>query len=182
MSVLFFDIGATLADARPEADGSLTFLPGPRVVAVLDAFRDGRKGIISNPGSCEGAALGAASVPGADSTVPVTAHLDSTASGGAFVDAAGEPRGAPARSVRFVLFNAVQRLTGSADPAVGAATTRASTNGGGRAAPSPRTFSRPTAGPAPAPGNTTPRATPSSTRTTAHGSRPRSPAPSRRPP
>ncbi|MER5194312.1 M28 family metallopeptidase [Streptomyces sp. NPDC002755] len=50
MPVLFFDIGATLADARQEADGSLTLLPRPRVLAVLDAFRDVRKGIISNPG------------------------------------------------------------------------------------------------------------------------------------
>ncbi|MFH0172538.1 M20/M25/M40 family metallo-hydrolase [Streptomyces cacaoi] len=50
MPVLFFDIGATLADARLEADGSLTLVPRPRVLAVLDAFRDVRKGIISNPG------------------------------------------------------------------------------------------------------------------------------------
>lgn len=55
MSVLFFDIGATLADARVEPDGSLTLRPRPRVVAVLDAFRDVRKGIISNPGPGDGA-------------------------------------------------------------------------------------------------------------------------------
>ncbi|WP_200309066.1 M20/M25/M40 family metallo-hydrolase [Streptomyces adelaidensis] len=61
MSVLFFDIGATLADAREEADGSLTLLPRPRVLAVLDAFPDVRKGVISNPGSGEGAAERAAS-------------------------------------------------------------------------------------------------------------------------
>ncbi|MFD9429417.1 M28 family metallopeptidase [Streptomyces sp. NPDC060002] len=50
MPVLFFDIGATLADARQEADGSLTLVPRPRVLAVLDAFRDVRKGVISDPG------------------------------------------------------------------------------------------------------------------------------------
>ncbi|WP_406005368.1 M28 family metallopeptidase [Streptomyces sp. NBC_00637] len=50
MPVLFFDIGATLADTRFEADGSLTFVPRPRVFAVLDALGDVRKGIISNPG------------------------------------------------------------------------------------------------------------------------------------
>ncbi|WP_149823524.1 M28 family metallopeptidase [Streptomyces tailanensis] len=61
MPVLFFDIGATLADAREEADGSLTLLPRPRVLAVLDAFPDVRKGVISNPGSGEGAAERAAS-------------------------------------------------------------------------------------------------------------------------
>lgn len=56
MTVLFFDIGATLADARVEADGSLTLVPRPRVLAVLDEFRDVRKGVISNPGPGEGAA------------------------------------------------------------------------------------------------------------------------------
>ncbi|MFI6369449.1 M28 family peptidase [Streptomyces sp. NPDC050546] len=61
MSALFFDIGATLADAREEADGSLTLLPRPRVLAVLDAFRDVPKGVISNPGPSEGAAERAAS-------------------------------------------------------------------------------------------------------------------------
>ncbi|MET8082085.1 M20/M25/M40 family metallo-hydrolase [Streptomyces sp. NPDC005303] len=61
MPVLFFDIGATLADAREEADGSLTLVPRPRVLAVLDAFLDVRKGVISNPGSSEVAAERAAS-------------------------------------------------------------------------------------------------------------------------
>ncbi|MFE4695610.1 HAD family hydrolase [Streptomyces sp. NPDC056738] len=56
MTVLFFDIGATLADARVEADGSLTLVPRPRVLAVLDEFRDVRMGVISNPGPGEGAA------------------------------------------------------------------------------------------------------------------------------
>ncbi|MFF2367895.1 HAD family hydrolase [Streptomyces sp. NPDC058122] len=56
MPVLFFDIGATLADARVEGDGSLTLLPRPRVLAVLDEVRDVRKGVISNPGPGEGAA------------------------------------------------------------------------------------------------------------------------------
>ncbi|MGP4052439.1 M28 family metallopeptidase [Streptomyces sp. 2A115] len=50
-----------MADAREEADGSLTLLPRPRVLAVLDAFRDVRKGVISNPGSSEGATERAAS-------------------------------------------------------------------------------------------------------------------------
>ncbi|MFF7534699.1 M28 family metallopeptidase [Streptomyces bobili] len=60
MPVLFFDIGATLADGRLEADGSLTLLPRPRVVAALDSLRDVPKGIISNPGTSEGAAASAA--------------------------------------------------------------------------------------------------------------------------
>lgn len=60
MPVLFFDIGATLADGRLEADGSLTLLPRPRVVAVLDSLREVPKGIISNPGTREGAAASAA--------------------------------------------------------------------------------------------------------------------------
>ncbi|WP_031079404.1 M20/M25/M40 family metallo-hydrolase [Streptomyces sp. NRRL S-118] len=60
MSVLFFDIGATLADARIEADGSLKLEPRPRVLAVLDAFRDVPRGILSHPGTHEGAAETAA--------------------------------------------------------------------------------------------------------------------------
>ncbi|MFJ4647304.1 M28 family metallopeptidase [Streptomyces bobili] len=60
MPVLFFDIGATLADGRLEADGSLTLLPRPRVVAVLDSLREVPKGIISNPGTSEGSAASAA--------------------------------------------------------------------------------------------------------------------------
>ncbi|MFI6034927.1 M28 family metallopeptidase [Streptomyces sp. NPDC051315] len=61
MPVLFFDIGATLADARLEADGALTLRPRPRVLAVLDAVRDVRKGVISHPGPGQGAAERAAS-------------------------------------------------------------------------------------------------------------------------
>lgn len=65
MPVLFFDIGATLADAREETDGSLTLLPRPRVLAVLDAFPDSfpdvRKGVVSNPGPSAGDAERAAS-------------------------------------------------------------------------------------------------------------------------
>ncbi|MFJ1967256.1 HAD family hydrolase [Streptomyces sp. NPDC087903] len=60
MSVIFFDIGATLADAHVEPDGSLTLQPRPRVMAVLDALRDARTGIISNPGQGDGAAARAA--------------------------------------------------------------------------------------------------------------------------
>ncbi|MGW7255147.1 HAD family hydrolase [Streptomyces sp. NPDC054834] len=60
MPVIFFDIGATLADARVEPDGSLSLVPRPRVIAVLDALGELRKGIISNPGSGDGAAARAA--------------------------------------------------------------------------------------------------------------------------
>ncbi|MEU1406586.1 HAD family hydrolase [Streptomyces sp. NPDC005728] len=56
MSVIFFDIGATLADARMEPDGSLTLQARPRVMALLDALRGVREGIISNPGPGNGAA------------------------------------------------------------------------------------------------------------------------------
>ncbi|WP_371502121.1 M28 family metallopeptidase [Kitasatospora sp. NBC_00374] len=55
MSVLFFDIGATLADAAVGPDGSLVLHPLPRVFEVLDAFTTTRKGIISNPGPGEAA-------------------------------------------------------------------------------------------------------------------------------
>ncbi|MEV0376003.1 Zn-dependent exopeptidase M28, partial [Streptomyces sp. NPDC050636] len=60
MPVLFFDIGATLADVHFGSDGSLNFRPLPRVIPVLDAFAGVRKGIISNPGAGEGAAERAA--------------------------------------------------------------------------------------------------------------------------
>ncbi|GGN80102.1 hypothetical protein GCM10011579_065300 [Streptomyces albiflavescens] len=60
MPVIFFDIGATLADAHMELDGSLTLQPRPRVMAVLDALREVRTGIISNPGPGDGAAARAA--------------------------------------------------------------------------------------------------------------------------
>jgi FMN phosphatase YigB (HAD superfamily) len=60
MPVIFFDIGATLADAHLEPDGSLTLQPRPRVMAVLDDLREVRKGIISNPGPGDGAAARAA--------------------------------------------------------------------------------------------------------------------------
>ncbi|MEU6064660.1 HAD family hydrolase [Streptomyces sp. NPDC047082] len=56
MPVIFFDIGATLADAHVEPDGSLTLQPRPRVMAVLDALGEVRKGIISDPGPGESAA------------------------------------------------------------------------------------------------------------------------------
>ncbi|MET7622650.1 M20/M25/M40 family metallo-hydrolase [Streptomyces sp. NPDC005408] len=55
MSVVFFDIGATLADASIKVDGSLIFRPRPRVVEVLDALKGVRKGILSNPGAGEAA-------------------------------------------------------------------------------------------------------------------------------
>ncbi|MFJ3875922.1 HAD family hydrolase [Streptomyces sp. NPDC090077] len=60
MSVLFFDIGATLADARLEPDGALTLRPRPRVAAVLDSLAGVRMGIVSDPGPGEGAAERAA--------------------------------------------------------------------------------------------------------------------------
>ncbi|WP_234337800.1 HAD family hydrolase [Streptomyces sp. NRRL WC-3725] len=60
MPVIFFDVGGTLADARVEPDGSLTLHPRPRVMAVLDALRDVRTGIISDPGPGAGAASRAA--------------------------------------------------------------------------------------------------------------------------
>lgn len=51
MTTLFFDIGATLADGRLEADGSWLLRPRPRVPQVLDAFAGEPKGIISDPGT-----------------------------------------------------------------------------------------------------------------------------------
>ncbi|MFD4503118.1 HAD family hydrolase [Streptomyces sp. NPDC058457] len=61
MSVIFFDIGETLAVPHVDPDGSLRLQPLPRVVAVLDALGEVRKGIISNPGTDDGAAARAAS-------------------------------------------------------------------------------------------------------------------------
>ncbi|WP_225860354.1 HAD family hydrolase [Streptomyces triticiradicis] len=61
MPVLFFDIGATLADVRREADGSLVLSPLPRVLAVLEELREVRKGVISDSGPGEGATERAAS-------------------------------------------------------------------------------------------------------------------------
>ncbi|MEW2289530.1 HAD family hydrolase [Streptomyces sp. NPDC047841] len=60
MPVIFFDVGATLADACVEPGGSLTLRPRPRVMAVLDALSDLRTGIISDPGPGAGAAAHAA--------------------------------------------------------------------------------------------------------------------------
>lgn len=60
MPVIFFDIGATLADAHVGPDGSLTLRPRPRVMAVLDTLREVRKGIVSDPGPGDGAAARAA--------------------------------------------------------------------------------------------------------------------------
>ncbi|MEU2394661.1 M20/M25/M40 family metallo-hydrolase [Streptomyces sp. NPDC007369] len=59
MAVLFFDIGGTLADARLEADDSLTLFPRPRVMAVLDSLGEVPKGIISDPGPREAAVAAA---------------------------------------------------------------------------------------------------------------------------
>jgi hypothetical protein len=53
MAILFFDIGATLADVSAATDGSLTFRPRPRVLDVLNALAGERMGIISNPGAGE---------------------------------------------------------------------------------------------------------------------------------
>ncbi|MFF9213057.1 MULTISPECIES: M20/M25/M40 family metallo-hydrolase [unclassified Streptomyces] len=69
MAVLFFDIGATLADVSFEADGSLRFRPRPRVLDVLAHFADVRKGIISNPG------------PGQDDAERAAAALDEAFAG-----------------------------------------------------------------------------------------------------
>ncbi|MEU2421712.1 HAD family hydrolase [Streptomyces sp. NPDC007851] len=56
MAVIFFDIGATLADPQVAPDGSLRLRPLPRVGAVLDALGEVRKGVISDPGPGDGAA------------------------------------------------------------------------------------------------------------------------------
>ncbi|MGW4907624.1 HAD family hydrolase [Streptomyces sp. NPDC004270] len=54
MPVIFFDIGATLAEPRLNPDGSLALRPLPRVLAVLDDLGELRQGIISNPGTHAG--------------------------------------------------------------------------------------------------------------------------------
>jgi len=60
MPVIFFDIGATLAEPRQHPDGSLTLRPLPRALAVLDDLGRLREGIISDPGTHEGDAERAA--------------------------------------------------------------------------------------------------------------------------
>ncbi|MFF5158381.1 M20/M25/M40 family metallo-hydrolase [Streptomyces sp. NPDC000348] len=113
MSVLFFDIGATLADARVEPDGSLTLRPRPRVVTVLDAFRDMRKGIISNPGPDDGAAERAAAAleeafPGRFTDASLV-HWGVKDSRGIFDRAVASTGGAPAGDCVFVGEDAQER-------------------------------------------------------------------------
>ncbi|WP_354637801.1 M28 family metallopeptidase [Kitasatospora camelliae] len=55
MTVFFFDIGATLADAVVDADGVLVLTPRRRVLEVLDGLADSRRGILSDPGPGEAA-------------------------------------------------------------------------------------------------------------------------------
>lgn len=50
MTIVFFDIGATLADVKVASDGSVTLHPLARVFEVLDRLGGVRKGIISYPG------------------------------------------------------------------------------------------------------------------------------------
>ncbi|GJF31084.1 hypothetical protein KNE206_37840 [Kitasatospora sp. NE20-6] len=55
MTVFFFDIGATLADAAVGADGVLVLSPRRRVHEVLDGLADSRRGVVSDPGPGEAA-------------------------------------------------------------------------------------------------------------------------------
>ncbi|WP_405009209.1 M20/M25/M40 family metallo-hydrolase [Kitasatospora sp. NBC_01539] len=55
MTVYFFDIGATLADATVGADGVLVLSPRRRVQEVLDGLADSRRGVVSDPGPGEAA-------------------------------------------------------------------------------------------------------------------------------
>ncbi|MEU6553409.1 HAD family hydrolase [Streptomyces sp. NPDC046915] len=106
MPVIFFDIGATLADARVEPDGSLTLLPRPRVIAVLDALGEVRKGVISNPGSGGGAVARAAAAlhkafPGRFTDVSLV-HWGAKNDRGLFDQAVASTGGVPAGDCVFV--------------------------------------------------------------------------------
>ncbi len=60
MTILFFDIGATIADVKVTADGLIVFHPRARVFEVLDGLAGVRKGIISYPGEGDAARARAA--------------------------------------------------------------------------------------------------------------------------
>ena len=60
MAIVFFDIGATIADVKVAADGSFTFHPRARVFKALDGLVGMRKGIISYPGEGDSARARAA--------------------------------------------------------------------------------------------------------------------------
>ncbi|WP_405977024.1 M28 family metallopeptidase [Streptomyces sp. NBC_00158] len=113
MSVLFFDIGATLADARLEPDGSLTLRPRPRVAEVLDGLAGVPKGIISNPGPGAGAAgRAAAALEGAFPgrfAEPGLVHWAVKDSRGPFDLAVASAGGVPADGCVFVGEDAGER-------------------------------------------------------------------------
>ncbi|MFD8389351.1 HAD family hydrolase [Streptomyces sp. NPDC059680] len=113
MSVIFFDIGETLADPHVDPDGSLRLEPLPRVIAVLDALREVRKGIISDPGSGDGAAARAAAAlaeafPGRF-TDEALVHWGAKDSRGIFDRAVASTGGATADDCVFVGENARER-------------------------------------------------------------------------
>ncbi|WP_089103175.1 hypothetical protein [Streptomyces hyaluromycini] len=113
MSVIFFDIGETLAEPHVDPDGSLRLRPLPRVVAVLDALHEVRKGIISNPGSGNGAAARAAAAlaeafPGRF-TDEALVHWGAKDSRGIFDRAVASTAGAAADDCVFVGENAAER-------------------------------------------------------------------------
>ncbi|MFI7504004.1 HAD family hydrolase [Streptomyces sp. NPDC049687] len=113
MSVIFFDIGETLADPGTAPDGSLTLRPRPRVMAVLDALGDVRKGIISNPGEGEAAVARVAAAllqafPGRF-TDEALVHFGAKEDRGIFDRAVASTGGAAADDCVFVGENARER-------------------------------------------------------------------------
>ncbi|MFJ9707531.1 HAD family hydrolase [Streptomyces sp. NPDC101234] len=113
MSVIFFDIGETLAHPHVGPDGSLELQPLPRVIAVLDALREVRKGIISNPGSDDGAVARAAGAlaqafPGRF-TDEALVHWGAKDSRGIFDRAVASTGGTTADGCVFVGENAQER-------------------------------------------------------------------------
>ncbi|MFF5146941.1 HAD family hydrolase [Streptomyces sp. NPDC013157] len=113
MSVIFFDIGETLADPHVDPDGSLRLRPLPRVGAVLDALDEVRKGIISNPGPGDGAAARVADAlaeafPGRF-TDQALVHWGAKDSRGIFDRAVASAGGAPADACVFVGEDARER-------------------------------------------------------------------------
>ncbi|PRN02980.1 Zn-dependent exopeptidase M28 [Pseudomonas sp. LLC-1] len=104
MAILFFDIGATIADVKVDAEGSFTFISRARIFEVLDGLADvRRKGVISNVGVgdavCERATAALAEKFGAYFDDPLLVHWGSKNNPNIFEDAVASTNAAAAECV-----------------------------------------------------------------------------------